>query len=140
MRPPHQLRSSASEDGLIGRMTPQSSGPKYLPNMKMQGTGPGGRGPVQTMAGRTFSKSPSEDNLTHLVDLPKGRFYSLPASVGKQLDSTKRSYNGGRFSNSLRQFALVEGDVDRSPGPASTYPKGKGILTKANTCKSPSRS
>lgn len=113
-------RRAPSEVCSDGGPPERSPGPCYYPSLKTMGTGPGGKGPAYTMG--SSHRVPLEKKCTTMPagGISPGPKYMAPQSVGRQTESTKRSYNAGNFSRSERvTLALPDRD---SPGPATYLP------------------
>lgn len=86
----------------------------------------------QNGKGPEFSMRPSHryslrDKCRINKDEGPGPIYMPPEALGKQVDSTKRSFNAGNFNRSDRVTLSLSGP-ERSPGPAQYLPlvKAKG--------------
>ena len=103
-----------------------SPGPIYLPKDDWFGPGPHGIGPEFTM--RPSHRVSIIDKKTTQAERP-GPKYMLPNGLGKQVESTKRSFNVGKFSNSRRD-TIAALPID-SPGPAAYNRGSLGLKTLA---------
>lgn len=104
----------------------QSPGPIYKYSMNFLSEGESGMGPEYSI--RPSFRAPYADKKTTQADRP-GPKYNMPNGLGKQVESTKRSFNVGKFSESKRiTFSGLQPD---SPGPAA-YDRGAlGLKTVA---------
>jgi len=103
-----------------------SPGPIYYPDLASFSYGPHGLGAEYSIRG-SF-RVPIEEKHTTQNERP-GPKYSLPQSIGKQYESTKRSFNAGKISTAPR--ITVDYGPDRSPGPAAYERGAEGLQTLA---------
>ena len=85
------------EAAMAMKSTVVSPGPVYLPDDRCFGHGPHGIGPEYTL--RPSHRFPREERNTRQSEFPGPR-YMLPRGLGKQVESTKRSFTVGKFSES----------------------------------------
>ncbi len=119
---------SAGDSGMVQGCSP---GPVYYPKMCWYGLGPGGKGSEYTM--RPSHRCSFDDKKTTQAERP-GPKYMLPSSVGYQVESTKRSFNAGKFSACPRKTITM--GPTRSPGPAAYDLTSIGLRTVAGNRRS----
>ena len=91
------LSSASAEKGV--KLLQRSPGPVYKPDDAWFGKGPHGIGPEYSM--RASHRFPLNERNTKQVFFP-GPKYMMPKGLGRQAESTKRSFNAGKFSNCPR--------------------------------------
>jgi hypothetical protein len=101
-----------------------SPGPIYYPDDRSFGHGPHGVGPEFSILGS--HRAPIEERLTKQVVYP-GPQYMLPDGLGRQVISTFRSFNVGKFSEAPRK--TMDPGPERSPGPAAYNRESLGLTT-----------
>jgi len=118
------LSSASAEKGV--KLLQRSPGPVYKPDDAWFGKGPHGIGPEYSM--RASHRFPLNERNTKQVLFP-GPKYMMPKGLGRQAESTKRSFNTGKFSNCPRH--TMDPGPERSPGPAAYNREALGLVTVA---------
>jgi len=112
--------SASAEKGQ--KFTIVSPGPVYLPEYECKVT----RSPEYTM--RVSHRYSVDQRNTKQILFP-GPKYTMPNGLGRQPESTKRSYTLGKFSTQPRN--TLGSGPERSPGPAAYDRDALGLVTVA---------
>jgi len=114
---------------------PLSPGPIYYPDLAAFGEGPHGTGVEYSMRGSY--RVPEEEKKTTQAERP-GPKYMLPPTIGRQVESTKRSQQAGLMSQCPRHTIDVSKFPGKdSPGPAAYNRGALGLTTVARQRKNP---
>lgn len=112
---------------------PLSPGPIYYPKSAAFGDGPTGKGVEYSM--RPSHRVPAESMHTTQATKP-GPKYMLPTTLGRQVESTKRSQIAGLMSQCPRKTIDVSKFPGKdSPGPAAYNRGALGLTTMARQRK-----
>lgn len=107
-----------------------SPGPVYMLDSKYFGSGPNGRGSEFGVQGS--HRYPISERMT-MFSNPPGPQYDIPTGLGKQVESTKRSFGAGKISQCPRK--TMDAGPERSPGPAAYDRASIGCVTVARQKK-----